>query len=99
MNINLNGTVYNCELEIKEYTSGHKALTLRDNTDGSELAVLTKNFPDFIDKKDNVVAIDLNNCGRDVVKSLVDNNIIEPEIVAIIPSGYCDYPVYRLKDN
>lgn len=85
------------KLRVEKYYDGNIALCLEGSDDGEPIATLTRNFPEYIQPKSNLVALDVNNCGNEIIQLLIDNEVIEPTMLLSIPSGYCDYPVYKLK--
>lgn len=85
---------WKCEVHINSYHAEGFAITLTDADDGSPIATVTrwfKGIPEYC------VALDINNCGREIIQLLKDSEIIaDKDFVAVIPSGFCDYPVYKL---
>lgn len=89
--------MWNVVLTAVHYGSskkGNVALTADDADDHSPVAVFTKNFPFELEQDE--VAIDVNNCGPEIVQLLIANNVISPVKVKNIGSGYVLYPVYKL---
>lgn len=85
---------YKCTLTKGKYGEGNTALLLDDSLDGQRVATLTRNFPGQL--AEHEVAIDLNNCGIDVIFTLINAKVIEEGELRWIESGYVRYPVYKL---
>lgn len=84
---------WDCSIHFNRYVNNNIAITLNDVEDGSSVVTITRWFKDL---EQDEVALDINNCGYSIASLLIGANIIEDEIIQIIPSGYCDYPVYKL---
>lgn len=84
-----------CNVLVGDYYNGGKALML-SSYNGEPIATLTRYIKPL---PENAVSLDINNCGHNVHKILIDANIIKEDVLEVIPSGYCDYPVYTFTDE
>jgi hypothetical protein len=93
--MNIKFKQWDCILEKVHYQMGGTALKLTDINDGSPVAVITK-WLEGIPK--NHVAIDVNNCGSEIITTLAEAGVIKPKATGFILSGYCEYPCYELTE-
>jgi hypothetical protein len=87
---------WQCTLHIVPFVANkrkNKCIILNDAEDGMQV---TKANVFLEGLEPNQVAIDTNNCGYEMVKSLQDAGVIGEKAVAARMSGYCTYPVYEL---
>jgi len=84
---------WKCVIVLATYAAGGYAITLKDAEDGSPIGTLTK-YLDGI--PESCVALDVNNWGDELPWILLENNIIEDNLINVLKSGYCLYPVYKL---
>lgn len=73
-------------------TTGNTAIQLMNYNEGP-IACATVNV---IPLPRNMIAIDTNNNGEQIVDWLLENEIIIGKQLQTVQSGYCTYPVYRL---
>lgn len=73
-------------------TTGNTAIQLMNNQEGP-IACATVNVTPL---PKNMIAIDTNNCGEQIVNWLLENKIIIGKQLQTVQSGYCTYPVYKL---
>jgi hypothetical protein len=76
-------------------TTGNTSIQLMNNQEGP-IACATVNV---IPLPKNMIAIDTNNNGEEIVDWLLENNIIIGKQLRTVESGYCSYPVYRLNSH
>jgi hypothetical protein len=91
---------YNCSVRISSFAANkrqNKCISLSDLSDGMPVARCNVYLDGL---KPDEVAIDVNNCGSEVILALQKAGIISgtsiSDAIKVIPSGYCDYPVYKL---
>lgn len=88
--LTINGTTWSGDLHIANYNSLAKGPAIRFEP---HIAVLTVNI---IGLKQDELALDTNNCGDAFISQLVNQGIItKPH--RTLNSGYCTYPVAKLK--
>lgn len=73
-------------------TTGNTAIQLMNYEEGP-IACATVNVTPL---PKNMIAIDTNNNGEEIVNWLLENKIIIGRPLYNVESGYCSYPVYRL---
>lgn len=82
-------------LTFRFYPSGNVAITGDSAEDGIPYATFTKHFPGLSSKE---VVLDINNLGESLPAIFIEADIIQPERIRTIPSGFVVYPVYALTD-
>lgn len=89
---------WTCKVLIYPYDKGGYAITLIDATDLEPTATLTRYFDKL---ENNEVAIDVNNCGYEVIATLKEAKILKQKDDAekYVSSGYVNYPIYELDDK
>ena len=94
MNITLShgGTYKDCYIEFHRYSNNRPALVIYH--DNEVLLKASVNIPDHLVPEGYICIKDWNE-NEGVLKSLIENNIIEPAI-HYIPVGYCDAAVCKL---
>lgn len=91
---------WECSVSINTFAANkrqNKCISLSDVEDGMPVAKANVYLDGL---KPNEVAIDVNNCGSEMILALQKAGIIKgnsiSDAVKVIASGYCDYPVYEL---
>lgn len=87
-------TYENCHLEREQYENGRIALFLWNEEDGP-IATLTVNIPGC-PMGENETALDINNLPT--VREFIEENGIGEFIGKYAQSGYCTYPIYKIKE-
>lgn len=94
---------FECSVSIVTFAANkrrNKCIILNDNEDGCQVAKCNV-FLEGLEP--NQVAIDVNNLGSEIILALQEAGVIKGNSVAdavkVIPSGYCDYPVFELTDE
>lgn len=89
---------WNCVAVAGKYGNGNKAIELIDEADGERVAVATVNM---IEEKidDDEVFVKAYSENEGMVESLVNAEIIHPDIVHTVPAGWIDVSSYRLTDK
>jgi hypothetical protein len=87
---------WNCRLLLRPFQNGGYRMDLVDVITYEPIATLNKWLPGL--EKDEV-AIDISNCGNKAPALLFEHGIIEPEFTKVIPSGFNNYPVYKLTEQ
>lgn len=85
---------YTCRVSFSHYNSdpNRVAIVANDWETGEPVAAFTRNIDGI---KDGEVAIDVNNCGTQIVTILQQAGIIGEKITTL-HSGWCIYPVHKL---
>ncbi len=87
---------WECSVDIQPFAANdrkNKCIMLNDIEDGLRVAKVNVYLDGL---KPNQVAIDINNCGLEIIEALQKAEIIENQLVNELKSGYCTYPVYEL---
>jgi len=87
---------WECSITIKSFAANNrknKCILLSDSEDGIQVAKANVYLDGL---KHNEVAIDVNNCGSEMIHCLIKGGIIKDKPVNVLQSGYCQYPVYEL---
>lgn len=84
------------EIQLSQYAEPNNNAILGFSENGMLYGVFSINV-DFPIPHDEVI-IDSNN-GPQYVQLLIDADIIESEPIYHIGSGFCDFPVYKLKEK
>ena len=85
---------WDCTVSVARYVSGNPAIRLMDAEDGQPVMTATVNLPGLAMDE---IALDTNNGGQEIIKTIKDAELIKEDPIRSIKSGYCDYPVFKLK--
>lgn len=87
---------WNCILKFAKYHNNTVAINLIDAHDWGPVARATVNLPQI---PTGYVALDTNNCGYDIVRSLANAGIIDKNPFGTLASGFCKYPLHKLTEK
>jgi len=94
---------WKCTIRVTTFAANkrkNKCIILNDTEDGAQITKANV-FLDGLEP--NQVAIDVNNCGSDIILALQEALVIKgnsiSDAIKVIPSGYCDYPVFELTEE
>ncbi|MBJ8356019.1 MULTISPECIES: hypothetical protein [Bacillus cereus group] len=92
MNVTFKG--YECEVVFGRYFDGNNAIQLVNKNDGELVTVASVNGG--LRLTDDAVGIKTWSENEDIVRSLVNGGVIEPELLGVEPTGFVEIEFYRL---